>query len=298
MLSYLNNLFWNKPELTQETAISKRIYGYRKDTYNEKSLQKYPAMKKFKLFKFNPLLDQIKCVDLRSNFCPVDNQGQLGSCVFNATAGAYEFEMMKQHEIFIPMSRLFMYYNVRVMEGTVDEDSGAEIKDAIHCVGNNNDSMGTCIESLWPYDVSKFREKPTEECYLNAKHHHIVLAERIEQDLNHLKQSILDGYPIVFGFIVYESFESAEVAKTGYMQIPEKNEKALGGHAVVACGFDDNKNVIICRNSWGEKWGDGGYFYMPYNFIINPDTASDFWSIRLVTDDENMSVISSNYNKN
>lgn len=284
MLSFLSNLVWHN-------GVPKRSYGWRKDTYNEQVLAARPEMKTFKTFIKHPLLESIKMIDLRSKFPPVYDQGQLGSCVFNACDGAYGFEMMKQGEPYVSMSRLFMYYNTRVAEGTVDQDSGAEIKDAVYQIGSYDDAHGTCTEELWPYDITKFTVKPTDECYTNAKFHHVVKAERIQQDLTDLKQSLLDGYPVIFGFQVYESFESETVAKTGKMPMPAPGEKLLGGHGVVLAGFDDTQSVFIVRNSWGTNWGDAGYFYMPYDFIVKPDYASDFWSIRLVEDQtESVSV--------
>ena len=279
MFSFLSNLVWHN-------GAPKRSYGWRKDTYNEQVLAARPEMKTFKTFVKHPLLDSIKMVDLRTKFPPVYDQGELGSCVFNACDGAYGFEMMKQGEPYVSMSRLFMYYNTRVAEGTVDQDSGAEIKDAVYQIGSYDDAHGTCTEELWPYDITKFTVKPTDECYTNAKLHHVVKAERIQQDLTDLKQSLLDGYPVIFGFQVYESFETEAVAKTGKMPMPAPGEKLLGGHGVVLAGFDDTQSVFIVRNSWGTSWGDAGYFYMPYDFIVKPDYASDFWSIRLVQDQD------------
>jgi C1A family cysteine protease len=92
------------------------------------------------------------------------------------------------------------------------------------------------------------------------------------------------GFPVVFGFTVYESFEGNDVATTGNMPMPASGEKVLGGHAVALVGFNDDRRVFIVRNSWGASWGDQGYFYMPYEFITNPEYASDFWSVRKTKD--------------
>lgn len=279
MLSFLSTFLWRD-------SHPKRSYGWRKDTYNEHVLATRPEMSTFKTFVKHPRFDNIKVVDLRSSFPPVYDQGQLGSCVFNACDGAYGFEMMKQGEQYVSMSRLFMYYNTRLAEGTVDQDSGAEIKDAVYQLGTYNDAHGTCTEDLWPYDIAQFKTKPSDACYTDAKFHRVVSAERIQQNLIDLKQSLLDGYPVIFGFSVYESFESDDVAKTGKMPMPTPTDKLLGGHGVVLAGFDDTQSVFIVRNSWGTAWGDNGYFYMPYDFIVKPEYASDFWSIRMVKDDD------------
>ena len=88
------------------------------------------------------------------------------------------------------------------------------------------------------------------------------------------------GYPFEFGFTVYESFESQEVAQTGVVPMPQQTEKVLGGHAVMAVGYDDAQQRIIVRNSWGTSWGQQGYFTMPYAYLTNHQLSSDFWTIQ------------------
>jgi C1A family cysteine protease len=101
-----------------------------------------------------------------------------------------------------------------------------------------------------------------------------------------MKGCLAAGFPFVFGFSVYESFETQAVAKTGVVPMPDKKEKMLGGHAVMAVGYDDSEGRFIVRNSWGPKWGQGGFFTMPYDYLVNQDLAADFWTIRLVEVDE------------
>ena len=220
-------------------------------------------------------------IDLRSKCPEIYNQGKLGSCTANAIAAAYQFDELKQNETntFIP-SRLFIYYNERDMEGSVNYDSGAQIRDGIKSINK----VGVCPETEWPYDISTFTTKPANNCYETAKNHKSVKYERLVHEFEHLQDCLASGYPFVFGFAVYESFESPEVAKTGIMPIPNKNEKLLGGHAVMAVGYDDNKGAFIVRNSWGPEWGDKGYFYMPYEFMISSDYCSDFWTVQTVKD--------------
>ena len=222
-----------------------------------------------------------KTEDLRQ-LCPsIYNQGKLGSCTANAIAFAYEFDQLKQKEektkIFVP-SRLFIYYNERSMEGSINSDSGAAIRDGIKSIHK----IGVCPESMWPYDISVFTEKPKNECYTVATDHKSIKYARVKQTLTDLRECISSGYPVVFGFTVYESFESEEVAKTGIMPMPKETEKVLGGHAVSAVGY--NENSFIVRNSWGEDWGDNGYFYMPNEFITNVNLANDFWVVYNVMD--------------
>lgn len=217
-------------------------------------------------------------IDLRSQCPNVYDQGQLGSCTANAIAGALEFDRKKQNVVDFSPSRLFIYYNERAMEGTIKSDSGATIRDGIKSVNKSGD----CPETEWPYDITKFSSKPSKSCYKDALKYKSVLYSSISQDLNSMKDCLSSGFPFVYGFTVYNSFESASVAKNGIVPMPTKKEKTLDGHAVMAVGYDDSKNWFICRNSWGISWGDKGYFYMPYAYLINPNLASDFWTIKTV----------------
>jgi C1A family cysteine protease len=179
---------------------------------------------------------------------------------------------------FMP-SRLFIYYNERVAEGDVASDNGAQIRDGVKSVAQ----LGVCNETQWPYDTTQFAVKPGDDCYQSA------LANLVEQyisldntDINQLKSCLSEGNPFVFGFTVYQSFEGPIVAQTGVLPMPAANEASIGGHAVLAVGYDDAQNAFIVRNSWGANWGLAGYFYMPYNYMTNPDLTSDFWVIKLV----------------
>jgi C1A family cysteine protease len=228
--------------------------------------------------------------DLRPSMPPVYDQGQLGACTGNAIAAAMEYERGRQGlSEFVP-SRLFVYYNERALEGTVSSDSGAAIRDGIKVVNTD----GVCPETMWPYDIGMFAVKPPKRCYVTAESDKAVQYLAI-QTLGDLKDAIASKLSVVFGFTVYQSFESPAVAKTGVMPMPLQGEATVGGHAVVAVGYSDPKQQLIVRNSWGPSWGDGGYFYMPYEYVtgskISADSspingaslASDFWSIELVS---------------
>lgn len=217
-------------------------------------------------------------VDLRPKCPPVYDQGQLGSCTANAIAGAIEFDLVKQSvQVYTP-SRLFIYYNERAIEGTVDSDSGAMIRDGIKSVAQ----QGDCPETLWPYDITKFTEQPPTSCYQQAVQHRVVLYQRMVQDLNQMKGCLASGYPFVFGFTVYQSFEDDAVAQSGHAPMPAAGEQTLGGHAVGAVGYDDSQQWFICRNSWGSDWGMQGYFTLPYAYLTQASLSDDFWTIRLV----------------
>lgn len=219
-------------------------------------------------------------IDLRDKCPPIVDQGDLGSCTANAIAGAVQFDLMKQQvkDPFAP-SRLFIYYNERVIEGSVDYDSGAEIRDGIRAISR----IGVPPEADWPYDISKFTQKPSDKAFADARLTQAVAYGRVIQLIRQMQAILASGYPFVFGFTVYDSFESAQMDQTGIMPMPATTEEVLGGHAVMAVGYDDGKRMVTVRNSWGTGWGDKGYFYMPYEYITNPNLASDFWMIRTMS---------------
>ena len=216
-------------------------------------------------------------VDLRPKCPPVYDQGQLGSCTANAIAAALEFDATRQGQVIATPSRLFIYYNERSIEGTTASDSGAQIRDGIKSVAQ----WGDCPETEWPYDVSQFAVQPPPQCYTDAAQHLALVYESINQDLDDLRGCLAAGFPFVFGFTVYASFESDYVARTGQVPMPHWFERVVGGHAVMAVGYDDATTTFIVRNSWGSSWGDAGYFYFPYAYATG-SLASDFWTVRTV----------------
>jgi C1A family cysteine protease len=218
-------------------------------------------------------------VDLRSTCPPVYQQGHLGSCTANAIAAAIQFDRMKQRlaPVFTP-SRLFIYYNAREMHGTVDSDSGSMIRDAMKSVAR----IGACPERVWRYDIGAFRVRPPTTCYRIATWHKAVCYQRLEQDLSHMKACLASGYPFVFGFTVYESFEGPQVAATGCVGMPGRDEAVVGSHAVLAVGYDEEREWFIVQNSYGPRWGMKGYFTLPYAYMTHEDLVGDIWVIRLV----------------
>ena len=220
-------------------------------------------------------------VDLRNQCPPVYDQGQLGSCTANAIGAAMQFEMMKQNaaDAFMP-SRLFIYYNERVIEQTVSTDSGAQIRDGIKSVNQ----QGVCPEDMCPYNIGRFTNKPSVSAYINALKHKALSYQRVDRNLIQMKGCLASGYPFVFGFTVYDAFESEAVAKTGKLNMPLKNEKVVGGHAIIAVGYDEKAKRFIIRNSWGNSWGMAGYFTMPYAYLTSENLSDDFWTIRIVED--------------
>src|SRR5438093_46833 len=187
-------------------------------------------------------------IDLRKQCSPIENQGKLGSCTANALVGALEFLEEKDGVFFVDLSRLFVYYNERVIEGTVDQDSGAFIRDGIKSLAK----LGVCTEAEWPYKISKFTKKPSTACYRSAKKHRILSYHRIST-VDEMRSCLAEGFPFVFGFTVYEAFESAAVAKSGVLNMPGPKEKAMGAHAVMAVGYDNSGQRFIIRSSWSNQ---------------------------------------------
>jgi C1A family cysteine protease len=218
-------------------------------------------------------------VDLRPKCAPVIDQGKLGSCTANALANAHLFCQLAQPggADALP-SRLFLYYNERALHGTEKTDSGAQIRDGIKVLAK----LGDAPESLWPYDIAKFAQKPPAKVYQSALGHQAVTYQRVTQSLSQIKGALASGFPIAFGFTVYESFQSATVAKSGVAPMPAASERVLGGHAVLAVGYDDAKQVFRVQNSWGTGWGQKGFFTLPYAYLASKELAGDFWTIRLV----------------
>jgi C1A family cysteine protease len=164
------------------------------------------------------------------------------------------------------------------MEGTVDQDSGAQVRDGIKSVA----TLGAPPEKDWPYDIKKFTHKPPASAYTDAKHDVVSSYSRVAQSLTQMQGCLAEGYPFVFGFTVYDSFEGETVAQTGIVPMPSPGESVVGGHCVLAVGYDDAKRVFIIRNSWGLDWGIKGHCFMPFEYLISPHLASDFWTIRSV----------------
>lgn len=210
-------------------------------------------------------------VDLSSKFPPPFDQGDLGSCTGNALAGQMAF-LHPGNEF----SRLFIYRGERAIEHTITSDSGAQIRDGIKFLA----SSGCCLETEWPYDITKFKAKPPQKCFTDAKPFAIKQYARLSI-LNDMLDCLASGFPFVFGFTVYESFEGSDVATSGVVNMPKGHEKVIGGHAVEAVGYDMATRRFKVRNSWGTGWGQGGYFTIPFDYLQRRSLSDDFWTVRL-----------------
>ena len=243
-----------------------RKYGWKPDLWDQRD----------KLYKaVAPTIALPEKVDLSPWCTAVEDQGPIGSCTANALSGNIEF-LNNMDKVFTPeenVSRLFVYYNERAIEGSIPYDSGAAIRDGIKTLNR----QGWCDETLWPYIPNKFAVRPPFCCYIKATKNAIKEYTRLET-LNDMLTCLASGFPFVFGFTVYESFEGPQVAATGIVNMPQINERAVGGHAVLAVGYDQSIQRFLIRNSWGSNWGINGNFTMPFQYL--EELADDFWTIR------------------
>lgn len=249
-----------------------RKFGWKKDLNDPRDL-------KFKVSAPSAPRTLPPLVDLRPHMPQVYDQGSLGSCTANALGAAFQFEQMKRNKPNFMPSRLFIYYNERVVENTVAEDGGAMIRTGIKTMVD----AGVCPESMWKYFIGRFTRKPCPDCYKNALENQVTEYLRISpHTIQGVKECLTDGYPVVFGFTLYESIMTEEVKNSGMVPVPTMNDKPIGGHAVMAVGYDESKECLIVRNSWGNDWGLRGYFYLPYWYIVTRNASADFWTIRMV----------------
>jgi hypothetical protein len=194
------------------------------------------------------------------------------------------YDQVKQSEPVVVPSRAMVYYDARIPEGTTDQDSGATVRDSVAGIAK----YGVCPDNEFPYSDQVFNVAPGSQAYADAKQQEALVYEAVYYP--HLNQAIASGYPIAFGFTVYESFESASVASTGIVPIPGKGEQVIGRHCVALTGYNSSFTDTIgkipprtkrCRNSWGAGWGDNGDFYLP-QWFFDTGQAADFWVIRRV----------------
>jgi C1A family cysteine protease len=212
-------------------------------------------------------------VNLQNIASAVEDQLDQGSCVANAWVSVLEALMIKHKKNFKDLSRQFLYYMCRFIEGTVDYDAGATLRDGSKALVK----YGVCLEKTWPYDTSKMAKKPSKKAYMEGLYHQVTSYHRLST-LADMKQCLAQGFPFVFGMSVYESFMSEEVEKSGIVPMPQSGEKFEGGHALACFGYDDSKESFLIKNSWSKDWGLDGYCWIPYQYLSNRDLSDDFWT--------------------
>jgi len=252
-----------------------------------------------------PKIDLPQNLDLRGLCSTVEDQGSVGSCSGNAIAGVLEYLENKNAEQaytvrklspcekvkcalgfktegcdgripftgFKDVSRLFIYYNARLLDGIQNSDQGASMRTALKSLN----SIGYCWEELWPYNISKVNIKPPTECYKDAEIRKVV-EYRSMLTRSEMLTCLAEGFPFVIGISIFESFETPEVRSTGIVPMPDPKESSRGGHAIAIVGYDMKTERFIARNSWGTRWGMDGYFTIPFDYIAG--YAWDAWTIR------------------
>ncbi|MDZ8031443.1 C1 family peptidase [Nostoc sp. DedSLP04] len=239
-------------------------------------------------------------VDLRQWCSPIEEQGNLKSCTAIAGVALVEYFERKVMGEDINASSLFLYKVARNLMHLTG-DTGASTRFAMKAMA----LFGIPPEEYWPYEIENFDEEPPAFCYAYAQHYQAIQYFRLdlpiltkEQALGNIKHFLAAGVPAMFGFTTYSSILNNKTVKTGKIPYPNYGEKMVGGHAVVAVGYDDNKSIdhpnyksinnsnnksltlgaFLIRNCWGEDWGEDGYGWLPYEYVLK-GLATDWWSL-------------------
>ncbi len=242
----------------------------------------YVAMKAApgtKKFEASPKLKSASLprkVDLRSKMTKIEDQGETSSCVANAVAGSFEYWVKQATKQDYDVSRLFVYYNARWRNGEQDKDEGSVIQLAMEGLQH----FGACSEKSWPFRKPLLFKKPNGNAYKEADKAKIKEMAQVPLELDAWKQALASGYPIVFGCLLFDSFDQCNMMG-GVVPMPDPKDMSRSshsGHSMCAVGYSDKEQVFIVRNSWGDQWGDKGYCYMPYNYLLNPQfNNGDSW---------------------
>jgi C1A family cysteine protease len=248
-----------------------RKYGWKKSQ---------PDSRDYKLKTVNPAIYATlpSAVDLRPLVPEVLDQGQFSSCTANALSMAMRITRKKQGLSDQALSRMFIYFNERLMEGTVDQDSGAQLRDGAKVLA----TIGAPAESEWQYLDSNLYLEPTKQAYQSAVQDESRVSLTVDQTLDEMKLCLHEGFPFVFGATLFPEFESDMVARSGMVPMPRETDQPIGGHAILCVGYSNSSQRFKVLNSWGPNWGDCGYCYFPYEYLTNSDLCSDLWTIRSI----------------
>jgi C1A family cysteine protease len=216
--------------------------------------------------------------DLRPLCPPVRSQGSLNSCTAHAVAAAVQYDLRKQGLPALEPSRLFIYYNARVREHTVESNAGVPCRETLKCVKR----LGACPETLWPYRVHRFTRRPPTRCYRGAPRCRVAGYHRLDPRLGPMRACLHEGYPFAAGIVVYSGLTGIRAQRSGVAELPQPGERRIGTHVVLVVGYRDRDARFIVRNSWGAAWGQRGYFTLPYEYLENEHLAGDFWTVRAV----------------
>ena len=257
-----------------DKPIRKHAFGWKGDAPGKKATP----------FRLSPKYSQMQISvksDLSNLMPPIQDQGTVGSCTGNGIGRILDYAHKKATGRFFTPSRLFIYYNERVMEGTVYEDAGAQIVDGIKSVMQ----LGACVEGIctlygqWPYEVDKFAVKPPDIAYQKALNYQALHAYKVNNaDGRSIRMALSNGLPVVFGALVYPDIERLN-AQRYVLSMPKKGEMYIGGHCMVITGHNDGTQLYLVDNSWGTSWGLRGRCYIPYAYIHNARITEDCWVI-------------------
>ncbi|QMS88013.1 peptidoglycan-binding protein [Nostoc edaphicum CCNP1411] len=229
-------------------------------------------------------------VDLTFWCSPVEDQGSLDSCTAHAGVALMEYFEKRSFDRYVDASRLFLYKATRNLMHRKG-DAGASLRETMRAMA----LFGVPPEEYWPYQEDKSDEEPTPFCYSFGQSYQALKYFRLNPLgttenilLFRIKTALAAGFPCAFGFTMYYSIE--DLNPSGYIPYPVKNDKVKGGHAVVAVGYDDHKVIenadgsrcsqgaLLIRNCWGTRWGEGGYGWLPYDYVLKGLT-NDWWSL-------------------
>lgn len=229
--------------------------------------------------EYQPLTTVPASVDLRPNFTPVRDQGEMGACSAFALVSILEYVLKRNRQPDIDLSELFVYYNARKESGSAKLDMGSSLYDVIQTLMKD----GVCLEHFFPYSPDNLKQEPPIEAYEDAQNRKVVQAKAVKRDLHTIQSALSEGYPVAISLKIYNSFNP----RKGFVQMPSEAEmkgEDSGNHAMVICGYNDEARFFVVRNSWGRKFGDKGYCYIPYGYIENENLLNGACIITQVSD--------------
>lgn len=228
-------------------------------------------------------------IDLRGEFSPIEDQGALGSCTANAGVALLEYYERQAFGRHLDASRLFLYKATRNLMGETG-DTGAFLRTTMQALA----TFGVPPEEYMPYDVDRFDDEPTAFAYAFGKAYKALQFYRLDPGgtprdvlLKRIKTNLAANLPVMFGFSVFSSYVDGTLP--GEIPFPAAKDRQVGGHAVVAAGYDNTREItgpdgttrvgaLVIRNSWGTAWGDAGYGWLPYDYVTQ-GLAVDWWSL-------------------
>jgi C1A family cysteine protease len=201
-------------------------------------------------------------VDLREWDSPVKDQNNLGSCVGHSIANAYEINLKRLYlDNYQDLSSLFVYYNARLIDGTVGQDEGTSIRSGL----KGGRDYGICQEDLWPYVIDNFDDRPTDEAYADGRTRTVTEYQRV-LSLEAVIDSLNTLSPVVIALELYSAFDTVNEIYP-VVPMPQESEQPTGLHAMACIGYNQPQQVLLAKNSYGSSWGANGYCWIPYEYF-------------------------------